>query len=339
MVTLLIVLMIILIYLSGWFSGTETALTNISSVQIGELNRKKSKNVDYIIKLKKNMDRTLITILIGNNVVNILLSALAALIANELFQAVGVTIVLAAITFLIIIFGEITPKSVAIAENERVSRKNSKSIYYLMKALSPLITIFVYLTRGFNKIFGRKIRKTNMLVSDENIKDLATLGAEEGVIKKIEKEIIHKVFRFGDKRINEIMVPFEKVFFFNEACSIKNARNEISKHGFTRVPIIDKDRRVIGVLYSKDLLGKRIGNCRSIMRKPFFTERDKDITETFNEMKKKRVHMAIVKDDNGNSIGIVTLEDILEELVGEIHDEYFELKYKNATGTSRNVIT
>jgi CBS domain containing-hemolysin-like protein len=325
---ILSVLIIVLIYLSGWFSGTETALTNLNNVQIAEMRRKKEKNVDYIVKAKKNMDRTLITILIGNNIVNIVLSAVAALVANELFQTIGVTIMIAMITILIIIFGEISPKSNAIADSPNVSKRNSKAIYYLMRGLNPVITFFVIVTKGLNKLTGRKTRPANILVSDDAIKDLATLGEEEGLIKPIEKEIIHKVFLFGDRKIEQIMVPFDKVFLFSEDCTVQNVKVEISKRGFTRVPVVDQAKKVVGVLYSKDLLGKTSGNCKSLMKPPFFTSSDSDITDIFNEMRKKRVHLAIVKNDNGEHIGIVTLEDIIEEIVGEIYDEYFELKYK-----------
>lgn len=209
---LLFVLIVVFIYLSGWFSGTETALTNLTESQIAEMKRKKEKNFRYIIDLKKNMDRTLITILIGNNIVNIVLSAVAALIADALFHTIGVTIAIGVITFLIIIFGEITPKSNAIMDSKKIARKNARVVFYLMRSLSPLISLFLFISKKIIELTVGTKREDNLLVSDESIKSLASLGESEGVIKSIERDIIHKVFRFGDSKIKEIMVPMSQVF-------------------------------------------------------------------------------------------------------------------------------
>ncbi|ODS37076.1 MAG: hypothetical protein A7316_02085 [Candidatus Altiarchaeales archaeon WOR_SM1_86-2] len=318
----------VLIYLSGWFSGTETALTNLNIAQIAEMRRNNEKNVEYIIKLKKEIDRAIVTILIGNNIVNIVLSALAALIANSLFHALGVSIMIGVITFLILVFGEITPKANAIANSKKISQKNAKAIYYLMQVLNPIITVFMAISTEIIRLTGGKIREEHPLVSDESIKEMATLGEEEGAIKSIERDIIHKVFVFGDRKIREIMVPMSDVFYLKKDHTIRDAKKIIAQRGFTRIPVINKNGEVNGILYSKDLLGKKEAQIKSFMRKPFVVSANSDVTDIFNAMKRKRIHMAVVKDEDGKHIGIVTLEDILEELLGEIHDEYFEVKYK-----------
>ncbi len=326
---LLIVFIIILIYLSGWFSGTETALTNLSSASIAEMRMSNEKNVQFIVMLKRDMDRTLITILIGNNIVNIILSAVAALIANALFHNWGVAAMLAIITFLLIIFGEITPKHTAIIDSRSVAKKNAKVIYYLMRALDPLIDMFTFLSRKIIVLRGGSLEDRNLLVSDESIKNLATLGEEEGVIKTIERDIIHKVFGFGDRKIKDIMVPMGNVFYLEKDYTVRRAGPIIRQHGFTRVPMRNKQKKVIGIVYSKDLIGRIGGRITSVMRTPHFVKADNDISDIFSAMKRKRIHMAIVKNEEGEHVGIVTLEDIIEEVVGEIHDEYFEVKYKN----------
>jgi CBS domain containing-hemolysin-like protein len=319
--------MIILIFLSGWFSGTETALTNINESEIAEMKRNNEKNVDFIMKAKRDMDRTLVAILIGNNVVNILLSSVAAVIANELFHTIGVTIMVFVITFLIIIFGEITPKSNAIWDTKKVAQNNSKTIYYLTRALSPLITLFMIICRGLISLTGKKITKKGMLVSDESIKSLATLGEEEGLIKKVERDIIHNVFLFGDKKIKEIMVPKDKIFFLQEDLSVQDASDLVAQGGFTRIPVMGVENKVVGVLNSKDLIDKNEGLIKPLLKSPFIVKEDDDITDTFKSMREKRVHLAVVRDKSEKCIGIVTLEDIIEELVGEIYDEYFDVKY------------
>jgi CBS domain containing-hemolysin-like protein len=326
-VAVLIVSMVILIYLSGWFSGIETALTNLDDAEIAMMRKRKAKNIYYIVKLKRDMDRTLVAILIGNNIVNIVLSVIAALVADTLFQTVGVTIMVGVITFLIIIFGEITPKSNAIMDSQKVAKKKAKKIYYMMRILSPAITFFMAISRGIIKLTGGSVRLENMLVSDQSIKDLATMGEEEGVIKAIEKDIIHSVFAFGDCKTQSVMVPLPKVFTLKKNYNAKNAAKIMSEHGYSRVPIVDKNDNVRGLLYAKDLLGKRKGvRIQSIMKKPYFMDFDCDVTKAFSDMKKRRVHLAIVRDAEGNHIGIITLEDILEELVGEIYDEYSEIQ-------------
>ncbi len=326
-VVILVIVMVILIYLSGWFSGIETALTNLDDAEIAQMRKRKAKNIEYIVKMKRDMDRTLVAILIGNNIVNIVLSVIAALVADTLFQTVGVSIMVGIITFLIIVFGEITPKSNAIMDSQKVAMKKGKKIYYLMRFLSPAITFFMGISRGIIKLTGGSVRLENMLVSDQSIKDLATMGEEEGVIKKIEKEIIHKVLVFGDCKTDDIMVPMSKVFSLKKNYNARNAAKIMALNGYSRVPVVNKDRKAIGILYAKDLLGKRKGvRIHSLMRPLYFVEADSDVTKTFREMKDNRIHLAIVRNSRGKHIGIITLEDILEELVGEIYDEYSELK-------------
>jgi|GEM_PF-867917 putative hemolysin len=332
---ILSVFIVVFIYLSGWFSGTETALTNLTESQIAEMKRKKEKNFVYIIELKKNMDRTLITILIGNNIVNIVLSAVAALIADALFKKIGVTIAIGVITFLIIIFGEITPKSNAIMDSKKVARKNAKIVFYLMRSLGPIISIFLFLSRKIIELTVGTKKEDNLLVSDESIKSLASLGESEGLIKGIERDIIHKVFLFGDSKIKELMVPMSRVFSIEKNYTIQEARAIVTERGYTRIPIMSKGEKVIGVLHSKDLIGKEKGRIKSLMRTPLIVSEKNDVTDVFHTMKEKRVHMAIVKDDSGKHIGIVTLEDTLEQLVGDIYDEHAEVKHKDRGGLDK----
>ncbi|MBL7129158.1 MAG: HlyC/CorC family transporter [Ignavibacteria bacterium] len=329
--SILFVLMVVLIYLSGYFSGTETALTNISAARIADMSRKKEKNTWFIIKLKRNMDRTLVTILIGNNIVNIILSAVTALIANELFHTIGVSIAIGIITFLIIVFGEIGPKSHAIIYSKEICQRNSKFIYFLMRVLKPLIIVFLTITQWLLKLKGDVKTETHLLASDESIKNLAALSESEGIIKSIEREIIYKVFRFGDSKIEDVMVSMSEVFYLSKNYTTKEASKIITERGFTRIPILDKNKKVSGLLYSKDLLIEKGDYIMSLVKPVFIVSVKSDVTDTFNKMKRKRIHMAIVEDSFGKHIGIVTLEDILEQIVGDIHDEYSELKYKDKT--------
>jgi len=330
----LLALMAFLIYLSGWFAGTETALVNLKSSQVAQMQKNNEKNIKYIIELKKNLDRAIITILTGNNIVNIILSAVAALAANELFQAVGVSVMIGILTFLIIVFGDIIPKSTAISDSKKICMNNSRRIYYLMRLLSPAITLFIIFSRKFITMTGGRVRAEHLLVSERSIKDLATLGEKEGVIKKIERDIIHKVFKFGDVKIRDVMVPMSDVFALDRDYTIEQACEIVSKRGFTRIPVVGSDGKATGILYTKDLIGKskRDEKISALLRKPFIANAKSDVTDVFERMKKKRVHIAVIEDDEGAHIGIATLEDMIEELVGEIYDEYFEMKYENLKG-------
>ena len=324
-----IVFMTVMIFLSGWFSGTETALTNLGSATVARMRKEGDRNAEYVIKLKRRMDRTLITILIGNNIVNIVLSSVAALIANELFAEIGVSIMIGVITFLVILFGEITPKNSAIFDSRKKANRNARAIYYLSILISPLISFFIIISRALISLTGGPLKEKKLFASDDSIKDLASLSEEEGVIKSIEKEIIYKVFLFGDRKISDVMVPMDEVYTLDKDLSTYEARGVVFDSGYTRIPILNVERKVKGVLYSKDLLVARKGTIGNILRQPYMVSTDDDVTEVFNLMKKNRVHMAIVLDGNGNHVGVVTLEDLIEELVGEIHDEYYLNKIGN----------
>jgi len=340
----LVVFMIVLIFLSGWFSGSETALTNLPASDVAQMQEdeknKKTKSikilgstrVDYVAKLKTDMDRTLVTILIGNNIVNILLSSVAAVVANKVFGGIGVSIMVGVITFLIIIFGEITPKSHAINNSKRVSLGRAMILYWLSIVIYPVIIIFLFLSRWIIALTGGVRRKRDLLINDDTIKAVATLGARQGIIKMIERDIIHRVFVFGDSKVENVMVPMDKVFAFLKNHDVPKASDLLADKGFTRVPVLDKlTKKVVGIIYSKDLVDKNEGFIKPLMRKPFTVKNGTDITVVFRKMKSKRVHMAVVVDKKGEHIGIVTLEDILEELVGEIYDEYFDVKYGKDT--------
>lgn len=319
--------MVVLILLSGWFSGTETALTNLGPATIAQMKKEGDRNVKYVIKLKRRMDKTLVTILIGNNIVNIVLSSVAALIANAIFAELGVSVMIGLITFLVIIFGEITPKNSAIFDSRKKANRNARAIYYLSVAMTPLVHLFIFISGRLIRMMGGATRERRLFSSDDAIKDMASLSEEEGVIKPIEREIIHKVFLFGDRKVSDVMVPMGSVFFLEKDISTYEARGLLSDTGFTRVPVMGMDRKVKGVLYSKDLLTARKGTIKPILRNPFLVSVDDDVTDVFDIMKRNRIHIAIVENRRGEHVGIVTLEDLLEELVGEIHDEYFEKKF------------
>lgn len=190
----------IFIYLSAWLSSTETAITNLSNRRLAVLKKNNIKNINYLLHLKKKLTLTIITLLIANNVVNILLSSITALIANKLFHATGVSITIGIVTFTLILFGEIIPKSKAILQGEAIIQRRAWALFMLTKLLSPFVFLFRWISHNILKITGISEPKHSAIISDESIISMAALAEHEGVVKSIEKEIIEHVFIFGDRK-------------------------------------------------------------------------------------------------------------------------------------------
>ncbi|MFW6040640.1 MAG: hemolysin family protein [Thermoplasmatota archaeon] len=321
-----LIALVILIYLSGRFSGSETALTSLSKVDIAHMRLEKEKNANIIHELKSDMDNTITTILIGNNIVNITASALATKIAYDLLGNWGISIAVGVMTIILLIFGEISPKGFAIKNKKRFSKKNAKLIYYLSKILHPLIEALNWLSDRFIELFGGETEDEEMKVSESDVRHLASIMEKEGVIKKIEKDILHRVFWFGDVKVESVKVPREQTFVLDEKLTVEEGKEFITEHGYTRMPVTEHgSEEVIGILYSKDILSKNTGEIGDYIREePYDVSNKDDITKVFERMRNNRIHMAIVLDEEGEFDGIITLEDIMEELVGEIYDEFDE---------------
>ncbi|MFW6038462.1 MAG: CNNM domain-containing protein [Candidatus Saliniplasma sp.] len=324
MLIIYLVSLAVLVYLSGRFSGSETALTSLSKVDLAHMRVDNKKNAEIIYKLKSNMDKTIITILIGNNLVNVTASAIATVMAYDLIGSWGVSLTVGILTMVLLIFGEITPKGFAIKNNKHFSIINAKMIYYLSIILNPLILLLDMTSDFLIDLFGGKTKDEDIQVTESDVRKLASILEREGVIKEIEKDILHQVFWFGDVKVKDVKVPKEDTFVIDEKLSIEEGKEFIKEHGFTRIPVTKHEsNEVIGILYSKDLLsisGAQIGDF--IGEEPFYVSNEDEITDVFEIMRRNRIHMAIVVNEKGKFDGVITLEDILEELLGEIYDEF-----------------
>ncbi len=314
----------LLIYLSGRFSGAETALTALSKVDLAQMRLDREKHLDIIIKLKSDMDATIITILIGNNLVNITASAIATKLAYDTLGNLGISIAIGLLTILILIFAEITPKGFAIKNRKHFSIKNARFIYYLSKIFYPLIVTLSEISNGIIRLLGGETKDEKLHITESDVRDLASLLEEEGQIKEIEKKIVHNVFWFGDVKVKAVKIPKEESFVLDSEITVDEGVEFIKEHGLTRIPVAKHETELIrGILYSKDLLGEEIGNMGDYAREvPMVVKNQDDITEVFQRMRKNRIHMAIVEDDDDKFDGLITLEDIVEELLGEIYDEF-----------------
>ncbi len=318
------VMLLFLLFFSAFFSGSETALLSLNKLRIKKLAKEGNENATIVEELIKDPETLLTTILIGNNLVNIATASIATAIAISFFGNKGIGIATGIVTFMILIFGEIMPKSISAENAERISLIIAKPIRFFVKLFKPvayLINLVIPLTKR-----GKKRR---ILVTEDEIRLLVEMGEKEGVIEKEEKEMIKGVFEVGDMVAKEVMIPRVDMVCIEVNSSIDEALKLIRETGFSRIPVYEENRdNIVGILYAKDLIrhiDKKVKfKIRDIMRPPFFIPETKSLRELLREMQKRKLHMAIVVDEYGGTAGLVTLEDIIEEIVGEIMDEIDE---------------
>jgi len=314
-----IIILIILLFLSGFFSSAETALFSISKAKARHLAKEKGMANTLIKKMKGDQHKLLATILIGNNVANVGASALATAITINIVSSNAVGITTGIMTLLILIFGEIFPKSIATRNNILIARLVIFPIYWLSIIFLPIIAFLNFIPKLTGKIKGKP------KITEEELLTFVEVVEEEGEIGKEEKEFIHNIFEFDDTNASEIMTPRGDMFVVEADKKLKI--EDIVKPGFTRIPVIEEDMdHVIGILNIKDLFLHQ-STCdeaidvRKIMRKPYFIPEYVKLDSLLHQFKKRKDHLAIVVDEHGGVSGLITLEDALEEIVGEISDE------------------
>ncbi|MCR1952024.1 MULTISPECIES: hemolysin family protein [unclassified Clostridium] len=322
-----IVLLIILLLMSGFFSMSETALMALSKIRIRHMVEEGVKGAKLVEKLAEDPSRLLGAILIGNNIVNIGASALATSVAVKAFGEGAVGVVTIVMTILVLIFGEITPKSIAKQKSESVALKVSKPINIVVKIFRPFIAIFTAISSLFIRLLGGDPKATEPFITEEELKTMVGVSEEEGVLEDVEKEMIFNVFEFADSQVKDVMVQRVDVVAVDINATYDEVINIIKTEQFSRIPVYNQNiDDVIGILNVKDLIiasqSKENFKISDYMRDAYYTFEFKKITELFNEMKKTRNHMAVVLDEYGGNVGIVTIEDLIEEVVGEIEDEY-----------------
>ena len=323
-----VIILVVLLLLSAFFSSAETALTTVSLIRMRTMAEDGDKRARLVLKVTDNRQKMLSAILIGNNIVNLSASSLATTLAIRLLGSYGAGIATGILTFLILIFGEISPKSLATLHSVELSRAFAKPISILMTVLTPLIFIVNFLARGFLKLFGANPDAAPTGLTEEELRTIVDVSHESGVIEQTEKKYINNVFDFSDASAKEIMIPRIDMTMVNVNWSYEKLMEVFRQEMLTRMPVFDGDTdHIIGIINMKDLLLPREGQpfaIRNYLREPFFTYEQKNASELFKEMQKQSQPMAIVLDEYGAVAGLVTLEDLLEELVGEIRDEYDE---------------
>ena len=321
-----LIILLVLLALSAFFSSAETALTTVNKIRLRTLSEAGNKKADRVLRVTENQGKMLSAILIGNNIVNISASSLATTLAIRIFGSMGAGIATGILTLLILIFGEISPKTMATIKAEKMSLAIAGIIDFLMKVLTPVIFIINKLAEGFLFLLGVRPGDQMSAMTEEEIRTIVDVGQETGVIEDEERDMIHNLFDFGDAEAKEIMIPRIDMVAIQADAPTEEVLEIFRKEKFTRIPVYeDTTDNIIGILNIKDLLIQDHDadfSIRDIMRKPYYTYEHKNTADLFMEMRHNSISLAIVLDEYGSTAGIVTLEDLLEEIVGEIRDEY-----------------
>lgn len=321
-----LIAIIILLCLSAFFSSSETALTTVNQIRMRTLADNGDKRAARVLHVTGNPGKMLSAILIGNNIVNLSASSISTSLAIHLFGNTGAGIATGILTFLILIFGEVTPKTMATIKADSMSLTAAAPIGFLMKILTPVIFIINKLSLGLMFLLHVNIKDAQKKMTEEELRTIVDVSQENGVIEHEERDMIHNLFDFGDAEAKEIMVPRIDMTFVQADATYQEVLDIFRQDMFTRLPVYeDSTDNVIGIINMKDFLLQNDTpefSVRNLLREPYFTYEHKNTADLFLEMRKSSISLAIVLDEYGVTAGLITLEDLLEEIVGEIRDEY-----------------
>ena len=318
--------LLILVTLSAFFSSAETSLTTANAIRLQTLADEGNRRAAVALKVKQNPSKMLSAILIGNNLVNNFAASLTTALAIKLFGQGALGIVTAVLTVIILIFGEITPKTYAAANSEKMALTYASVIDMLMKIMTPVIFVINAVCRFFLKLLHVSTDSSMNPMTEMELRTIVDVSHKDGVIEKEEREMIYNVVDFGDSQAKDVMVPRADMVTISDTASYQEIRDVFRVEKYTRLPVYQNDRdNIVGILNIKDFFfcdDNAAFDVSHVMYKPYFTYEYKKTSELLLEMQKDSVSIAIVLDEYGASVGMISLEDLLEEIVGEIRDEY-----------------
>jgi CBS domain containing-hemolysin-like protein len=319
-------LFFILVALSAFFSSSETAYFSIRHSQVRIMQDQKKRNAELVHLLKENPERLLITILVGNNIAQFSAATVATLWGIGVFGGIGAGISTGVTTFFLLVFGDMLPKSFAISHNTTIVRRVAQPLYAVYVILYPVVWFLLKLHRTFNSFMG--VRKPS-IVSEEEIRAMSRLGVEHGEIDKQEQEMIEKIFRFDDVKIGDIMTPMDRVEVLDGDVPVEQIAYFVSQSGFSRFPVHDggSAEKIVGYIHVNQIMKALNSDDRDRPIIDFITpiknvSEERPVDSVFRSMQKSHHHLYLVFDEIGkHAVGIVTMENVLEEIVGEIKDE------------------
>ncbi|MGZ9277254.1 MAG: hemolysin family protein [Candidatus Limnocylindrales bacterium] len=337
-------LIVVLILLNGVFSASEIALVTIRRSRIQQLVDEGNSSAARVQHLRANPGRFLAVIQIGINFLGFLASAFAAVSLVDdaaawfrMFgplvdaaEAIALIVVTILLTLFTIVFGELVPKQIGLAHAERVAMTTGRLMEFLGVLFGPLVTLLTWITRRIARLFGADV-PADERISSEELRLIIEQGGEQGILEAEEEQMIHAVIELGDQRVHEVMVPRIAMVTLTTAATFEEAIDTVIEEGHSRIPVYeDSIDEIVGIFYAKDLLPfiKRDGAerppLRTLLRTPVFVPESMTVDDLLHELQRRKVHLAIVLDEYGGTAGLVTIEDLLEEIVGEIQDEYDE---------------
>ena len=323
-----LVVLALLLVAAAFLSAAEISLVSVNRFRVRSLREEGSRRAETLAKLLEHPNRFLSTILMLTLLVQIGASAIATGLALNIGLPVAAAIATGVMTFLIFIFSEMAPKTYATNHPDRVAMAVAPIVNLLSVVFYPLVRVLILISNGVIRIFGGKTIKEGPFVTEGDIKALVSEAEEQDVIEEEEKKLIHSIFEFGDTLVREVMIPRTDMIMLSEDAGLEEVLEIILGSGFSRIPVYREDfDHIVGVLYAKDLLpylkrGESDVRPREFIREAHFIPETKRVSELLTEMRNLTIHMAIVLDEYGGTAGLVTIEDLLEEIVGEIFDEY-----------------
>lgn len=327
-VAIQLVVLFVLLCLSAFFSSSETALTTVNKIRMRNLADAGDDRAETVLKIIGNPSKMLSAILIGNNIVNLYASSLSTLLASKIWGDDIIGFATGVLTLFILVFGEITPKTISTISAETIALRFAKIIYVIMIVLTPVIYVVNQLSFLVLKLFRVDPNKKNDFITEDELRTIVEVSHEEGVIESGEKKMINNVFDFGDAVAKDVMVPRISMSFVNVESTYEELIECFREEKYTRFPVYEETTdNVIGVINIKDVFladREEEFSVRNYLRQPLYTYEFKKVSELMIEMQKVMLNIVIVLDEYGATAGLITLEDMLEEIVGEIRDEYDE---------------
>jgi putative hemolysin len=324
----LLILIILLLGCSAFFSGSETALMTVSRIRLRNASKKHSRGVKIVEGVLVRPERLIGTILFGNNLVNVAMTAIATVLAIRWWGDNGVIYVTVFLTILLLIFAEITPKVYARYHSERISLITAPVLKGMMTIFQPVTTGVTWVVQKLLLLLDIDITKIKRTVMTEaEVKTAINIGWEDGSITAEEKEMLSKIFTLNDKSVADVMVPRKRMITLRSDYTIDQALRTIKRNGYSRYPVRKgKSQEIIGFIHAKDLLGKKghkkLNSMKKLIRPVYYISEDKKISAQLRHFKGRKLHQAIALSEKGDVTGLLTLEDILEEMVGSIEDEF-----------------
>jgi CBS domain containing-hemolysin-like protein len=311
-------------------SSSESSFIAVNKIRIRSLMEKGDSSAKAVQGILDRHDRLFSAVILSGNLFTVLATSMGTALALRYFgPEAGIVIATVIMTFLTVVFGELAPKTFAVTHSERVALIIARPLALYIRLISPLIWIFNVSSNLILRLFGVKEKPASPFVTEDEIKTMISIGEEEGTIEEEEKKLLHKVFEFGDTEVSEAMVPRTEVVAIPEDASVQDAMALVSEKGFSRYPVIKENMdNITGILYTKDLLitmsqtDIKDLSISNFMRQPYYIPENKMVSELLDDMRKRKFHIAVVIDEYGGTAGLVTLEDIMEEIVGGLQDEF-----------------